>query len=168
MLPTSRSSQVLLWSFCLFPCQSSIGFTDAAQAYYTRETVRAGSSGGARGKSTHGTFAFHFGGSEPKRNVVKRWEEGGRSDSRNSLLRVQVNLKSTTGQTVRVPTPSIDFRSLQLALKVSRRRVDHREETSANRAAVLLGRIPLHPLTSFWFPSPSHPGRLSLLGSKER
>ena len=31
-----RSSQVLLWSFCLFASQSS----GAAQAYYTRETVR--------------------------------------------------------------------------------------------------------------------------------
>ena len=31
----------------------------------------------------------------------------------------QVNLKSTTGQTSRVPIPAIDFRGLALALKVS-------------------------------------------------
>jgi len=33
---------------------------------------------------------------------------------------VQVNLKSTTGHSVRIPTPIIDFHSLELALKVSR------------------------------------------------
>lgn len=37
-----------------------------------------------------------------------------------SRLRInQVNLKSTTGQTCRVPVPVIDFRGLALALKVS-------------------------------------------------
>ena len=35
--------------------------------------------------------------------------------------RPQVNLKSTTGETVRVPTPPVDYRSLELALKVRRR-----------------------------------------------
>jgi hypothetical protein len=37
LTPRPRSTQVLLWSFCLFGSQSS----GAAQAYYTRETVRA-------------------------------------------------------------------------------------------------------------------------------
>mmetsp|Transcript_20910 Transcript_20910/g.51755 ORF Transcript_20910/g.51755 Transcript_20910/m.51755 type:complete len:146 (-) Transcript_20910:62-499(-) len=58
--------EVLLWSCCLLPFQSSAGCTGAAQAYYTRETV---------------------------------------------------NLKSTTGHSVRIPTPIIDFHSLELALK---------------------------------------------------
>lgn len=38
--------EVLLWSFCLFPCQSSVGWSGAAQAYYTRETVNLKSTTG--------------------------------------------------------------------------------------------------------------------------
>jgi hypothetical protein len=80
--------EVVLWSFCLFPCQAAAGYTDVAKAYYQRETV---------------------------------------------------NLKSTTGQTVRVPTPSIDFRSLELALKA--------ESAWTQRAlASLLAAAPERPL----------------------
>jgi len=38
--------EVLLWSCILVPCQSSGAFTDAAQAYYTRETVNLKSTTG--------------------------------------------------------------------------------------------------------------------------
>ena len=60
LTPRPRSSQVLLWSFCLFASQSS----GAAQAYYTRETVYARASSSAASikcwwKSTRGKRA-HF------------------------------------------------------------------------------------------------------------
>ena len=40
-------------------------------------------------------------------------------NARPDLCSCQVNLSSTTGQTVQVPAPSVDFRCLNLALKAS-------------------------------------------------
>ena len=108
LTPRPRSTQVLLWSFCLFWSQSS----GAAQAYYTRETVRArASSSAASIKCWPGNPP-----AESARIFTRRTPRSPRSPRRP-----QVNLKSTTGETVRVPTPPVDYRSLELALKVRRR-----------------------------------------------
>ncbi|ACO68728.1 prasinophyte-specific protein [Micromonas commoda] len=38
--------EVLFWSFCLFTCQSTVGWSGAARAYYTRETLNLKSTTG--------------------------------------------------------------------------------------------------------------------------